>query len=198
MLGENYLDGYIPNNGEYFLRKNDVLQKLPCLKNDVSLLRFFIIKSFLLAHGYSNNISIKISRELVEEFIRVRSIINVSCETINLLKELSCRYKLVTISNGNADVELTPLSKIFLKKYYSNINIKSKPDKAMFELVIKDFNIDKRDLCHIGDDEITDVFGAINAGALSVRVTKWHRDNTKMQVLPHVEVNNINEISELL
>ena len=25
MLGENYLDGYIPNNGEYFLRKNDVL-----------------------------------------------------------------------------------------------------------------------------------------------------------------------------
>ena len=41
---------------------------------------------------------------------------------------------------------------------------RSKPNSSLFNFAAKEFGVEQKELAHIGDNERTDVFGAINAG----------------------------------
>lgn len=197
LLGRNYLEGRVPTDENYSKRRSYFVSKFPSLKRDVSLLRFFVIKSYLLDFHYSNIKANIIAKELVDEFISKRSKICVSRETKEILSYLYQKYPLIAISNGNMDISQNELSFFFKRVYSANINNMAKPNSFLFDNAIYDFGIDAIKLCHIGDDEITDVSGSISAGALSIWKAPSNRMNQNLKILPHVEITSLKELGNL-
>ena len=95
-----------------------------------------------------------------------------------LLENLGARYQLVSLTNGNADVEQTALKNCF----HLNLNPQRvgarKPDKLMFSSVCEHFNVTPKQVLHIGDHYQEDVLGAKAVGFQALWVLhKSEREN---------------------
>lgn len=196
-LFSSYLNNVCFSDILYQKIKQNILNNNLEIESDVSLLRFFIFQNILIMDGYSTSESNMISEKLINEFINLRSRINVSHETISVLQKLQEKYKLVCISNGNMDVSKTILRDVFCRNYYSNINNLGKPNPYIFQKVISDFNIKNYDLCHVGDNGYTDILGACRFGASTIMTTQYIK-NTKLQILPNIEISSIKELLKIL
>lgn len=119
------------------------------------------------------------------------------------LRALKSDYKIVSLTNGNADVEKTDLRNLF----HFNVNPKMlgvrKPDQKMFLAVCEKFSVEPHEVLHVGDHYEEDVLGAIAAGlnalwvvyesqktqlwpARQVQLKKWLLQNKREPVAPIV------------
>ena len=176
--------------------KSYIYKVTPNLINDVSLARYFVYKLLLEMYGYSLMEQDLIAKELLEIFFKVRSRIFVSPRNIEILRYLKNKYYLIAISNGNAQVDRTNLKGIFDRVYYPNIDIKQKPSKDLFYQACYDFNVSTCDLCHIGDNDYTDIKGAIEIGALAIKQVEYVQ--SYCNTLPNVEIQSLTELKLLL
>lgn len=97
-----------------------------------------------------------------------------------LIKRLSLDYELVLIS----DTGFTPgkylrevLKKVGIFDYFSLLIFSdemgvSKPDRRIFEFVLKYFGCEPSEVVHIGDIPVTDIKGALDVGMRSVHFKK--------------------------
>ena len=196
--GVEYLDGNRLSNEVYSSVRQEMLSVCPELEYDVSMLRYFIFKELLLRAGKSSDDSGAIAEDLMHDFIKVRSRINVPRETLDVLYRLKQRYPLIGLTNGNSSPKLARYEDCFDEVILAAVNMPSKPNPAMFLYAAMYVGVDISEVCHIGDNENTDVLGAIKAGAMSVRQTQYHCDNSELRILPHVCINNIAELTDLL
>ncbi|MGN1392960.1 MAG: HAD-IA family hydrolase [Succinivibrionaceae bacterium] len=182
----------------YQIIKNDFCNNFPWLLSDVSLCRYFILKHMLeYFSNYNHNLSSIISQELVNLFIKERSVINVSRETLVTLEKLSKKYLLVAITNGNLDIKKTILYEYFSGVFFANINQLCKPHKDMFYIVCKLYNIKPYELCHIGDDPITDVYGAKSFGASVIFQQQYINKSQSLKIIPNICIDKISELTEI-
>lgn len=196
-LKSNYFNNFEFSKEVYNQEKKRLVFELPELSSDVSLLRFFVLYNLLIRNGYSSSEAKKKSKELLQYFIEIRSNINISRETFDVLSSLASKYKLVVLSNGNANFQNKELGNLFDNFIYANINIGAKPSKRIFDYLLKLYNIKPLELCHVGDDEKTDVFGAYNIGAQVIWQTQYRMNEKKLRVLPNCKIENISELLQI-
>lgn len=197
-ISANYLGGALYTKSMYDEGRLRVLEIVPELVHDVSLLRFFIYQRLLLLHGSSLNKATADAMALMQEFVRVRSQVLVPTVSCEVVRELAFYYPIVALSNGNIDLRYTALKGVFLHEVRPNINLRSKPGKEIFSVVARTLSLPCSAICHIGDNEITDVQGAVQAGMSCIWQAGYKGAAINLTVLPHVKITEIEELLPLL
>lgn len=127
-------------------------------------------------------------------FSHTRSNIEVCQSVLALLNDLRTHYKVIAITNGNADVSQFNLRDSFDLVLQAGPHGQAKPQSDMFRAAAKTLNVELSEIIHVGDSLDSDIQGANNAGCQSV----WLNNQTlveKYKGLPNIEINNIHALA---
>ncbi len=142
----------------------DMYKTHPHLSTDVTLMRKTFLEELIGPHRNDKHTA----EDAFSVFYRVRSEVVLYEGTHDILQALSKTHKLAAITNGNADLTQIGLAHYFNDIQRASINNPPKPGKHMFDACCSNLGIASGQLLHVGDNPETDVFGAQQAGVLSV------------------------------
>ena len=105
-------------------------------------------------------------------FIRLRHDVSFYDDVFPVLDQLKPRYRLGSISNGNASAGLTPLNDYF--DFFVNAAdvMARKPDRRIFSHFCEQLDILPEQCLYVGDDPVYDVVGARESGMQTVWVNR--------------------------
>lgn len=174
--------------------RKGVRQQHPQLTGCVTAMRLQGLRILLVQHGYAESLA----EEAFDVFYRERSQVVIYPGVIELLESLSGRFGLAAITNGNADLEHIGIAQYFDKIYGADLDLKAKPDADMFHRCLDHFGVAGHQMLHVGDNPVTDVHGAIEAGTQALWFNQhgatWPLEASK----PHFEAESIADIHQLL
>lgn len=123
-------------------------------------------------------------------------------ETIDVLKKLKNKYKLLLLTNGSPSLQQLKLSlSPELEPYFDYIVIsgdfgKGKPSTEIFNYALSLLEVEKNETVMIGDNPFTDILGAIKAGIDSIWIN--HHKKELEEITPTYEVNRLREILPII
>ena len=141
-----------------------VAQDEPKMGHDFTYLRKASLKRCALSVGYAETVA----EEAFDVFYRARNTVTLYRDVLPALKELHGRYRLFSLTNGNADLKAIGLGHLFDASFAARDVGVLKPNPAVFRHVLAHMQLDPVQVLHIGDDPIADVQGARNVGMHSV------------------------------
>ena len=159
--------------------REELIKEDPVIAWDISKLRKEIFRK-KLAHVKPQSLRDEIVEEAFTIFIDKRHEIQLFEGVENALSELSSRYILGVLTNGNADVYRFDFGKYF-KFSISSLEAKnSKPNRAHFDKALEQVeNINFDEIIHIGDHQINDILFASRLGVESLWFNKNNVDWTQ-------------------
>lgn len=175
-------------------KRSAVVNQHPELAHNLSKLR---IRSFeQLADEF--NLPADWIEPAFEVFYEARQQITLFDDVKPVLDVLNKTFKLVSLTNGNADTIKTGVDHWFDFALNSEAVGKSKSEPDIYLQVQKLTNIKPHQMLHIGDDPVNDVFGAKSAGVFAV----WLNREQKTWPLGHCEpdaaITSLHELPTLL
>jgi putative hydrolase of the HAD superfamily len=93
-------------------------------------------------------------------------------EVLPVLERLAQRYTLGALSNGNADIRLVGLAKLFDFAINAVDVGVSKPAPDMFVAACRHLDLEPAQIVHVGDDPEHDVMGAARVGMRTIWVNR--------------------------
>nr|XP_020458126.1 N-acylneuraminate-9-phosphatase [Monopterus albus] len=104
-------------------------------------------------------------------------VLSLSPEICNLLKQLHSRYKLLLLTNGEAQTQREKVEAVMCERFFDAVVIggehaEQKPFLSIFTLCFNMLEVEAQDCVMVGDSLDTDIQGGFNAG---VRATVWIR-----------------------
>jgi FMN hydrolase / 5-amino-6-(5-phospho-D-ribitylamino)uracil phosphatase len=111
------------------------------------------------------------------------------------LDRLAARVPLLAITNGNADLELTGVSRWFTGSVSALSVGVAKPDRRVFAVACEQLGLPPAEVLHAGDDLHTDVGGALAAGLQAAWV---HRDFDGEPPAAAIRVRDLTALAELV
>lgn len=104
-------------------------------------------------------------------------VLSLSPEICNLLKQLRGRYKLLLLTNGDAQTQREKVDAVRCEEFFDAVVIggehaEEKPFLSIFTLCFDMLKVEAQDCVMVGDSLDTDIQGGCNAG---VRATVWIR-----------------------
>jgi HAD superfamily hydrolase (TIGR01549 family) len=172
--------------------RDHVVTNRPELKNDLSAVRRESIRLALQRAGENP----LLAEPAFDAFFGERQRVTLFEDAGPALEFLSARLPLVSVSNGNANLELMQLSQYFRARISAREFGVGKPDPRIFQAAAERLNLAPPDLLHVGDDATLDVLGALNAGMQAAWINRadhlWPHE-----VQAHVTVTNLRELCEL-
>jgi FMN hydrolase / 5-amino-6-(5-phospho-D-ribitylamino)uracil phosphatase len=136
----------------------------PHMRHDFTYLRIATLKRCALAVGYSE----QVAQEAFDVFYRARNAVNLYGDVVPALDRLKGRYRLFTLTNGNADLKAIGLHHYFDGSFAAREVGALKPDPLVFRHVLSQAKLDPEQVLHVGDDPVADVQGARSAGMHSL------------------------------
>lgn len=172
--------------------RNYMAANRPDLKNDMSALRRESIRLALYRAGENP----LLAEQAFEAFFAERQRVTLFDDARPSLQFLAARLPLVSISNGNADVERVGLGPYFRAAVSAREFGVGKPDPRIFHAAAGAVDLTPEDVLHVGDDATLDALGALNAGMQAAWVNR--SDNMwPHQLQPHVTLSNLTELCAL-
>lgn len=115
-----------------------------------------------------------------------------------VLDELIREFRLVSLTNGNADIVKTGVDHWFdfALNSASVGKLKSEPD--IYRQVQKLANIEAQQMVHIGDDPLHDVSGAKAAGAYAIWLNRQNKQWPLDDCQPDAVISNLHELPAVL
>jgi len=172
--------------------RDHVANSRPELKNDLSAVRRESIRLALYRAGENP----LLAEQAFDAFLAERHRVTLFDDARPALEFLSARLPLVSVSNGNADLERVGLSKYFRASISAREFGVGKPDPRIFHAASGALDLMPHDLLHVGDDATLDVLGALNAGMQAAWLNRgdhlWPHDKQA-----DVTLTNLAELCEL-
>ena len=106
--------------------------------------------------------------ELWRIYFAARNNVELFPDSLHALERIAERMPIVSISNGNADLEVIGLHHLFHTRLNAAGVGVAKPDARIFLAAAEALGIDPADILHVGDDPLLDVVGAKQAGLRTV------------------------------
>ena len=148
--------------------RTQVARDNPHIAHDLSAIR---IRSYCLLaerHGLQS----ELAQQANTIFRRARNRVSPYREVQDVLGGLRDHYVLVAVSNGNAQIEKTPLAGYFQYAFMAEQVGAAKPDPALFHAASEATGIPLDAAMHVGDDPERDVQAARAVGMLGVWVNR--------------------------
>ena len=118
-------------------------------------------------------------------------------DVIPALKILAFRFKLVALSNGNAEVKRLDLNRFFTAQINAGEFGIRKLDKAIFHKACEILDSNPESVLHVGDHPTDDLIGTEQAGLQSVWINRFGNE-WPYEKQTSVELRDLNELVELL
>jgi FMN hydrolase / 5-amino-6-(5-phospho-D-ribitylamino)uracil phosphatase len=164
----------------------------PELKHDMSALRRESIRLALYRAGENP----LLAEPAFEVFFAQRQSVTLFDDARPALEFLSARFPLVSISNGNADLQRVGLGSFFRASISAREFGVGKPDPRIFHAAAGAVDVTAEDVLHVGDDATLDTLGALNAGMQAAWVNRsdhlWPHEQE-----PHVTLASLAELCAL-
>ena len=175
-------------------KRKQLMARQPELKHDLSEARRAHFRELADEFGYDH--------QWIEPGFKVfhdaRQLVSLYDDVLPVLRQLKSKYKLVALTNGNADIHKVGLADYFDLQIAAADVSAAKPHPAMFIAAMRQMQVNPQQTLHIGDHAIHDVYGARNAGIRSVWVNRtgerWPEDDFSADF----EVPDLNGLLELL
>jgi putative hydrolase of the HAD superfamily len=140
--------------------RNEVASEHPHWAHDLSAIRLETIRRALARHGDDPALA-----ELAfEVFFEARHAVTFYEDVLPGLERLASRYRLIAVSNGNADVARVGLARFFAGSVSARLHGVAKPDPSIFRAACEAAGAAPHLVLHLGDDLDADVGGALAAG----------------------------------
>ena len=140
--------------------RDRIARENPHLVHDFSAQRRLSLHAALIEHGYDAGHV----EGAYTEFYAARNEVECYADALPALARLAARYPLVSVSNGNADVERIGLAHFFRFCVSSRDCGVAKPAPAIFHAACERLRLPPAAVLHVGDDPELDVAGARAAG----------------------------------
>jgi FMN hydrolase / 5-amino-6-(5-phospho-D-ribitylamino)uracil phosphatase len=136
--------------------------------------------------------------ELAARFHALRSsLIEPFPDALAALERLAARSQLGFITNGNADVEVTPFAGRFAFRLHAQVHGPGKPDIGMFVHALGESGVPAVAAVHVGDSLACDVAGAQAAGWKAVWLNRAGAANDT-PIRPDAEIASLDELDAAL
>lgn len=186
---------------DWFAFKQQALLEDPDLCHDMGALRTVsLTKAFVKSGMPSEQIPAAVS-DCFDTFYFKRSDFEVDISVHKTLSNLARKVPLVAITNGNVNLTQIGIDKYFTHVLHASKRQRMKPHADMFVHAATLLGIPAKHILHVGDNLEKDIWGAIRAGFC----TAWYACDREMHLhqeyvttLPHVQLDSIMEIYELL
>ena len=162
---------------------------------DMSLMRQEFLKHLAIESGYDPE---AVSELGFDVFYEARQEVSFYGDVMPCLERLQSRFRLGSISNGNADVEKVGLGHLFEHAVSASDLQVAKPDKLIFHHLAERFGAPVDRVLYVGDHPAYDVVGSIEAGLQAVWINR--ENSTWPDDLPHpkYQVSDLHELELLL
>lgn len=144
----------------------------PRIAHDLTELRIRSLALLLEAEGYVETLAQAAS----DVFRRARNRVTPYADVMDGLARLRGHYTLVSVTNGNSQIEHTPLHGSFDLSLTAAEVGAAKPHPAMFHAASARSGVPLQRLLHVGDDPERDVVAARRLGVSTVWVNRDARD----------------------
>jgi len=165
----------------------------PHLAHDFTTQRLLCLRAALTPHGFDE----RHVEAAFAEFYAARNEVDCYSETIPALERLAARFPLVSLSNGNADLARIGLDRFFHFSISSRAFGKAKPAAEIFHAACTALGLPPEDVLHVGDDPLTDVIGASEAGLRSAWINR-HGLDWGHATRPDLIVRDLDELAQQL
>ncbi len=164
----------------------------PDLKSDLSAMRRESIRLALYRAGENP----LLAEAAFEVFFDERQRVTLYEDALHSLEFLSARFPLVSVSNGNADLQRVGLAPYFRAAISAREFGVGKPDPRIFLAAAGALEVAPEHVLHVGDDATLDGLGALNAGMQSAWLNRSdHLWPHEME--PHLTLTGLDELCAL-
>lgn len=150
--------------------KKRVWKQYPELAHHVSQMRIRMLFELQKAAGFSTQDSEAGAREAFAAFLQERHKVELYAEALDVLQQLSRRYRLGALTNGNADIYKTDAAEYFDFAFLAEEVGASKPAPDMFHAALAKTGVAPQQMVHVGDNPDHDILGAQQVGLRTVWV----------------------------
>ena len=158
----------------------------PELKHDFVTIRRLALQEVFREAGADDAQSAPIIEGAVDVYMAARHQVELYPEVRACLERLASRYRVGSLSNGNACLVTIGLDHLFHARIASHSHGVSKPDPAVFHLACRELCCAPEEVVHVGDDIELDVRGARAAGLHAVWLNRgshsWPGDDVPATV----------------
>lgn len=173
--------------------RQGVVQRQPQLAHDMTALRLQCLREALALHGEDP----ALAEPAFAVFFEQRLQVEFYADALPALAQLSARYPVVVVSNGNADVGRIGIGVHFHADVSAHRVGIGKPDVRIFHAAACAAGVAPHEVLHVGDDPVLDVLGARDAGMQTVWVNRAGRP-WQHAPAPDLQVHSLQELCELL
>ncbi len=172
----------------------------PDLAHDMSGLRRESIRLALTRAGDDP----ALAEPAFEAFFAERQNVTLYPDVLPALEFLAARYPLVSLSNGNADLQRVGLARYFRGGISAFAFGVAKPDARIFHAAADLAGVAAHEVLHVGDDTLLDVLGARKAGMQAAWVNRaqapWpHADGAQADGhVPDLEFASFSQLCDAL
>ncbi|MGI0116113.1 HAD family hydrolase [Zooshikella sp. RANM57] len=177
--------------------KDELLDKNPELTHDVSELRRHTLEQALSECGYGDS-SRKLAEQAFARFLSTRQQVTYFPHTEKTLQQLSQRYSLGVITNGNAEISQMSIGQYFSFAIKAEELKISKPDPTIFSEAVVLAGVQANQIAHIGDHPIHDILGANQAGFKSIWFNPQQDNWVYHEYQPDAIAHSLHEIPTLI
>ena len=147
----------------------------PELKHDFVTIRRLALQEAFRAAGADDAQSAPIIERSLEVYMNARHEVDLYPEVRACLERLSTRYRIGSLSNGNACLVTIGMDHLFHSMIAAHTHGASKPDPALFHLACRELGCEPEEVVHVGDDIELDVRAARAAGLHAVWLNRGSR-----------------------
>lgn len=149
-------------------RRMAIHKARPELGFDFRTIRRLALEEVFRGAGADDAQSAPIIEGSLDVYMRARSEVELYPEVRAALERLSARYRIASLSNGNACLVQIGLDHLFHALIAAHTHGAGKPDPALFHTACRELDCAPEDVVHLGDDIELDVRGARGAGLHAV------------------------------
>jgi len=179
----------------YEKKGNDLYQnkKFQC---DWFLLRRAHIIDLLTQSGYDPEIESENIEYLANYYYFWRNRVVLFPDVEKILCQLASHYQLISITNGNANVNEIGIGQFFQFSINAAQVGEKKPSPKLYQQAIKQTQMLPHQICHIGNHFEEDIVAALNTGMQAI----WFNPEGKKmpEINDHREIKSIKNLTELL
>jgi len=140
--------------------RRELMARQPAIAHDVTVVRRTSLELLLDEFGHDPTLAV----EAMALFLEHRNQVEPYPDVVPTLRALAVNYKLVSVTNGNADPELTPLRGLFHLSLTAADVGAARPDPALFDAALDWAGLAPPQALHIGDHPLYDVQAARSHG----------------------------------
>lgn len=174
--------------------RQQVIDDHPDMAHDFRFLRKTVLTEMAATVGYS--------ADFVEDafavFDAARNRVELFPDVIPVLQELSVRFRVIAVTNGNANLEVIGIRKFFHAVVTAVNAGVAKPEPMIFHKAVQEAGVRPEEILHVGDHPETDVVGAINAGLRTAWMNRSDSEWPEHLPAPDATIASVTELRELL